>query len=92
MLAIPKKRRKKVSSHFSSTKALRRSKMARLRKEAERFQKDGITRALDFEKTDGDSALGGIEEDSTLRYGRRLKHQNSKVVVSDTSVSAGNKV
>ena len=64
MLALTKKWRKKGSTHFSSAKALKRSKMVRARRESERFQKDGITRTLDFEKTVNDTPLGGVEEDS----------------------------
>ena len=70
-MQTPRKRsRRRRGTHYSSKKALHNSRMARLKKATDRFEKDGIAKTLDFDSV---MSLPTVEEQQPLKYGRRNK-------------------
>jgi hypothetical protein len=59
----PNKRRKKRGKlYFSSTKALKTSRMGRKKVATERYETDGINKVLDFEDTGENATLSTVDE------------------------------
>ncbi len=59
----PNKRRKKRGKlYFSSTKALKTSRMGRKKVATERYETEGINKVLDFEDTGENATLSTVDE------------------------------
>ena len=62
-MQVPKKRRKKRGKlYFSSSKALKTSRMGRKKVPTERFETNGINKILDFENTGDNATLSPVVE------------------------------
>jgi hypothetical protein len=60
---VPNKRRKKRGKlYFSSTKALKTSRMGRKKVPIERYETEGINKVLDFEDTGENATLSTVDE------------------------------
>ena len=57
-----KRRKKRGKLYFSSTKALKTSRMGRKKVAPEPFETDGINKVLDFEETAENITLSTVEE------------------------------
>ena len=62
MQAPVKRRKKRGRLYFSSTKALKTSRMGRKKMATERYETDGINKVLDFEETGGNATLSKVDE------------------------------
>ena len=83
MQAEAKKKRRRRTTHYSNRKALVSSRMAKVRKQNERFEKSGITRVLEFQETPGVDREEPKE--NTKQYERRGR--NARIVMSEKSVT-----
>ena len=62
-MQVPNKRRKKRGKlYFSSSKALKTSRMGKKKVAPERFETDGINKVLDFEDTRENATLSTVDE------------------------------
>ena len=76
----PNKRRKKRGKlYFSSTKALRTSRMGRKKMATERYETDGLNKVLDFEDIGENATLSTVDETEspTTSRGRGSKSQGA---------------
>ena len=62
MQDLRKRRKKRGKLYFSSSKALKTSRMGRKKAASERFKKEGVNKILDFEDTREDTTLSTIDE------------------------------
>lgn len=73
VMQAPNRRRKKRGKlYFSSTKALKNSRMGRKKLATERFETNGISKVLDFESIEENATLSTVDESqcpSTSREG-----------------------
>jgi hypothetical protein len=73
----PNKRRKKRGKlYFSSTKALKTSRMGRKKVAPERFETNGINKVLDFEDTGENATLSTVDESEGPTMSREPGNQS----------------
>jgi hypothetical protein len=73
----PNKRRKKRGKlYFSSTKALKTSRMGRKKVAIERFETNGINKVLDFEDTGENATLSTVDESEGPTMSREPGYQS----------------
>jgi hypothetical protein len=72
----PNKRRKKIGKlYFSSSKALKTSRMGKKKMATERFEIEGITKVLDFQNTGENATLSTVAESEGQSMSRGIGSQ-----------------
>ena len=73
MQAPIKRRKKRGKLYFSSTKALKTSRMGRKKVAPERYETNGINKVLDFEDPALNATLSTVEETEGPSMSRRAR-------------------
>ena len=90
-MQVPTKRRKKRGKlYFSSSKALKTSRMGRKKVATERFETTGINNVLDFEDNGDNATLSMVEEYEGSLHGRESQIQEPSKNMGTQSIDASN--
>ena len=66
MQAPSKRRKKRGKLYFSSTKALRKSRMGRKKMAPEKYETSGLNKVLDFEEIEENAPLSTMAESEAI--------------------------
>ena len=92
MQAPTKRRKRRGKLYFSSTKALKTSRMGKKKVAIERYETSGINKVLDFEDTGENVTLSTVDESEgpSMLQGRRSQSREASKDVGTQSNPASN--